>query len=35
MLPPGSEAGAGALGRLTRGWDAGSDPRKDGMAVGW
>jgi gamma-glutamyltranspeptidase/glutathione hydrolase len=34
-LPPGSAGGAQAVMRLVRGWAAGSDPRKDGMAAGW
>jgi gamma-glutamyltranspeptidase/glutathione hydrolase len=33
-LPPGSAGGAQAIIRLTRGYSAGSDPRKDGMAAG-
>lgn len=33
-LPPGSAGGAQAIIRLTRGYAAGSDPRKDGMAAG-
>ncbi len=33
-LPPGSAGGAQAVMRLDRGWAAGSDPRKDGMAAG-
>jgi gamma-glutamyltranspeptidase/glutathione hydrolase len=33
-LPPGSAGGAQAVMRLVRGWAAGSDPRKDGMAAG-
>jgi gamma-glutamyltranspeptidase/glutathione hydrolase len=32
--PPIAFGGAQAIIRLTRGWAAGSDPRKDGMAVG-
>jgi len=34
-LPPDAAGGAQAVMRLTRGWAAGSDPRKDGMAAGW
>jgi gamma-glutamyltranspeptidase/glutathione hydrolase len=34
-LPPGDAGGAQAIMRLRRGWAAGSDPRKDGMAAGW
>jgi gamma-glutamyltranspeptidase/glutathione hydrolase len=34
-LPPGEAGGAQAVMRLLRGWAAGSDPRKDGMAAGW
>lgn len=34
-LPPGDAGGAQAIMRLPRGWAAGSDPRKDGMAAGW
>jgi gamma-glutamyltranspeptidase/glutathione hydrolase len=34
-LPPGSAGGAQAIIRLAKGWVAGSDPRKDGMAAGW
>jgi gamma-glutamyltranspeptidase/glutathione hydrolase len=34
-LPPGDAGGAQAIMRLLRGWAAGSDPRKDGMAAGW
>jgi gamma-glutamyltranspeptidase/glutathione hydrolase len=34
-LPPGDAGGAQAVMRLVRGWAAGSDPRKDGMAAGW
>jgi gamma-glutamyltranspeptidase/glutathione hydrolase len=33
-LPPGSAGGAQAIIKLTRGYAAGSDPRKDGMAAG-
>ena len=33
--PPGSFGGAQAIVRLPRGFAAGSDPRKDGMAVGY
>ncbi|HLB54380.1 MAG TPA: gamma-glutamyltransferase [Gemmatimonadales bacterium] len=35
LLRPGSAGGAQAVMRLVRGWAAGSDPRKDGMAAGW
>ncbi|MEJ2187076.1 MAG: gamma-glutamyltransferase [Gemmatimonadota bacterium] len=34
-LPPGSAGGAQAVMRLVKGWAAGSDPRKDGMAAGY
>jgi gamma-glutamyltranspeptidase/glutathione hydrolase len=34
-LLPGDAGGAQAVMRLPRGWAAGSDPRKDGMAAGW
>jgi len=34
-LTPGNAGGGQAIMRLLRGWAAGSDPRKDGMAVGW
>jgi gamma-glutamyltranspeptidase/glutathione hydrolase len=34
-LPPGSAGGAQLIMRLERGWAAGSDPRKDGMAAGY
>ena len=34
-LPPADAGGAQAVMRLVRGWAAGSDPRKDGMAAGW
>jgi gamma-glutamyltranspeptidase / glutathione hydrolase len=34
-LPPSDAGGAQAVMRLARGWAAGSDPRKDGMAAGW
>lgn len=33
-LPPGDAGGSQAVLRLPRGWAAGSDPRKDGMAAG-
>ncbi len=33
-LPASSAGGAQAIMKLKRGWAAGSDPRKDGMAVG-
>jgi len=33
-LPPGDAGGGQAIIRLTRGYAAGSDPRKDGMAAG-
>ena len=33
-LPIGDAGGSQAIIRLPRGWAAGSDPRKDGMAVG-
>jgi gamma-glutamyltranspeptidase/glutathione hydrolase len=33
-LPMGDAGGSQAIIRLPRGWAAGSDPRKDGMAVG-
>jgi gamma-glutamyltranspeptidase/glutathione hydrolase len=33
-LPPGSAGGAQVIIRLDRGYVAGSDPRKDGMAAG-
>jgi gamma-glutamyltranspeptidase / glutathione hydrolase len=33
--PPGAFGGAQAIVRLPRGYAAGSDPRKDGMAVGY
>jgi gamma-glutamyltranspeptidase/glutathione hydrolase len=33
--PPVAFGGAQAIARLARGWAAGSDPRKDGMAVGY
>jgi len=35
LLPPGEAGGSQAVLRLPRGWAAGSDPRKDGMAAGW
>jgi gamma-glutamyltranspeptidase/glutathione hydrolase len=31
---PGAMGGAQAIIRLLKGWAAGSDPRKDGMAAG-
>jgi len=34
-LPPADAGGAQAVMRLVRGWAAGSDPRKDGMAAGF
>jgi gamma-glutamyltranspeptidase / glutathione hydrolase len=34
-LPAGDAGGAQAIVRLPRGWAAASDPRKDGMAVGY
>ena len=34
LLQPGSAGGAQAIIRLAKGWAAGSDPRKDGMASG-
>jgi gamma-glutamyltranspeptidase/glutathione hydrolase len=33
--PPGAFGGAQAIVRLPEGYAAGSDPRKDGMAVGY
>jgi gamma-glutamyltranspeptidase/glutathione hydrolase len=30
-----SFGGAQAIVRLPKGWAAGSDPRKDGLALGW
>jgi gamma-glutamyltranspeptidase/glutathione hydrolase len=33
--PPGAFGGAQVIVRLPRGYAAGSDPRKDGMAVGY
>jgi gamma-glutamyltranspeptidase/glutathione hydrolase len=33
--PPIAFGGAQAIVRLPGGYAAGSDPRKDGMAVGW
>jgi gamma-glutamyltranspeptidase/glutathione hydrolase len=33
--PPGAFGGAQAIVRLPKGFAAGSDPRKDGMAVGY
>lgn len=35
LLPPDTAGGAQAVMRLAKGWAAGSDPRKDGMAAGW
>jgi gamma-glutamyltranspeptidase / glutathione hydrolase len=35
MLVPGNAGGGQAVMKLTRGWAAASDPRKDGMAAGW
>jgi gamma-glutamyltranspeptidase/glutathione hydrolase len=35
LLAPGNAGGGQAVMRLPRGWAAGSDPRKDGMAAGW
>ncbi len=35
MLTPDNAGGSQAVMRLIRGWAAGSDPRKDGMAAGW
>jgi len=35
LLEPGSAGGAQAVIKLLKGWAAGSDPRKDGMAAGW
>jgi gamma-glutamyltranspeptidase / glutathione hydrolase len=34
-LPASEAGGSQAIVRLSRGWAAGSDPRKDGMAVGY
>jgi gamma-glutamyltranspeptidase / glutathione hydrolase len=34
VVGPGSFGGAQAIIKLTKGWAAGSDPRKDGMAAG-
>jgi gamma-glutamyltranspeptidase/glutathione hydrolase len=34
-LAPGNAGGSQAVMRLTRGWAAASDPRKDGHAAGW
>jgi gamma-glutamyltranspeptidase/glutathione hydrolase len=34
-LLPGNAGGSQAVMRLTKGWAAGSDPRKDGHAAGW
>lgn len=34
-LAPGNAGGGQAVMRLLKGWAAGSDPRKDGMAAGW
>jgi gamma-glutamyltranspeptidase/glutathione hydrolase len=35
LLTPDNAGGSQAVMRLLRGWAAGSDPRKDGMAAGW
>jgi len=35
MLTPDNAGGSQAVMRLIKGWAAGSDPRKDGMAAGW
>jgi gamma-glutamyltranspeptidase/glutathione hydrolase len=35
LLTPGNAGGGQAVMKLARGWAAGSDPRKDGMAAGW
>jgi gamma-glutamyltranspeptidase/glutathione hydrolase len=35
LLAPGNAGGGQAVMKLTKGWAAGSDPRKDGMAAGW
>jgi gamma-glutamyltranspeptidase/glutathione hydrolase len=35
LLTPDNAGGSQAVMRLIRGWAAGSDPRKDGMAAGW
>ena len=35
LLEPDNAGGGQAVMRLIRGWAAGSDPRKDGMAAGW
>ncbi len=34
-LAPGNAGGGQAVMKLAKGWAAGSDPRKDGMAAGW
>ena len=35
LLSPDNAGGGQAVMRLIKGWAAGSDPRKDGMAAGW
>jgi gamma-glutamyltranspeptidase/glutathione hydrolase len=35
LLTPDNAGGGQAVMRLIKGWAAGSDPRKDGMAAGW
>ncbi|HEX7024076.1 MAG TPA: gamma-glutamyltransferase [Gemmatimonadales bacterium] len=35
LLDPDNAGGSQAVLRLIKGWAAGSDPRKDGMAAGW
>jgi gamma-glutamyltranspeptidase/glutathione hydrolase len=35
LLTPDNAGGSQAVMRLIKGWAAGSDPRKDGMAAGW